>query len=95
MDCGTEEETHEVSSDCEQQKKEMADMKRMVDELKQENQRKSRECEEALNSLRELQNELMRKSMHVGSLGMYTLLLFLTSFIATLKADISVLFFYI
>ncbi|WZZ68810.1 hypothetical protein YC2023_080180 [Brassica napus] len=69
VDCGTEEETHEVSSDCEQQKKEMADMKRMVDELKQENQRKSRECEEALNSLRELQNELMRKSMHVGSLA--------------------------
>ncbi|KAH0919994.1 hypothetical protein HID58_027654 [Brassica napus] len=69
VDCGTEEETPEVSSDCEQQKKEMADMKRMVDELKQENQRKSRECEEALNSLRELQNELMRKSMHVGSLA--------------------------
>ncbi|KAH0875719.1 hypothetical protein HID58_073081 [Brassica napus] len=69
VDCGTEEETHEVSSDCEQQKKEVADMKRMVDELKQENQRKSRECEEALNSLRELQNELMRKSMHVGSLA--------------------------
>lgn len=61
--------------DCEQDEKEMADMKRMVDELKQENQRKSRECEEALNSLRELQNELMRKSMHVGSLGMYIPLL--------------------
>lgn len=60
-----------MRSDCEQQKKEMEDMKRMVDELKQENQRKSRECEEALNSLHELQNELMRKSMHVGSLGMY------------------------
>ncbi|ESQ27967.1 hypothetical protein EUTSA_v10018049mg [Eutrema salsugineum] len=68
-DCKTEEETHEMRNDCEQQKKEMADMKRMVDELKQENQRKSRECEEALNSLRELQNELMRKSMHVGSLA--------------------------
>ncbi|CAH8359364.1 unnamed protein product [Eruca vesicaria subsp. sativa] len=66
MDCRTEEEPHDVSKDSE---KEMADMKRMVDELKQENQRKSRECEEALNSLRELQNELMRKSMHVGSLA--------------------------
>ncbi|KAF8099530.1 hypothetical protein N665_0242s0014 [Sinapis alba] len=64
-----EEETHEMSNVCEQQKKEMADMKRMVDELKQENERKSRECEEALHSLRELQNELMRKSMHVGSLA--------------------------
>ncbi|CAN7040719.1 hypothetical protein IGI04_006169 [Brassica rapa subsp. trilocularis] len=69
VDCRTEKETHEMSNDCEQQKKEMADMKRMVDELKQENERKSRECEEALNSLRELQNELMRKSMHVGTLA--------------------------
>ncbi|CAH2066893.1 unnamed protein product [Thlaspi arvense] len=69
VDCKMEEETHEVRNDCEQHEKEMADMKRMVDELKQENQRKSRECEEALNSLRELQNELMRKSMHVGSLA--------------------------
>lgn len=58
-----------MSNDCEQQKKEIADMKRMVDQLKQENERKSRECKEALNSLRELQNELMRKSMHVGSLA--------------------------
>ncbi|KAG2313176.1 hypothetical protein Bca52824_024733 [Brassica carinata] len=69
VDCRTEEEAHEMSKDCEQQKKDMADMKRMVDEFKQENERKSRECEEALNSLRELQNELMRKSMHVGSLA--------------------------
>ncbi|KAJ0241049.1 Kinesin-like protein KIN-14Q [Hirschfeldia incana] len=69
VDCRTEEETYEVSNDFEQHKKEMADMKRMVDELKQENERKSRECEEALSSLRELQNELMRKSMHVGSLA--------------------------
>ncbi|KFK41647.1 hypothetical protein AALP_AA2G154700 [Arabis alpina] len=69
VECKTEEETPEMRNDCEQQKKEMADMKRMVEELKQENQRKSRECEEALNSLHELQNELMRKSMHVGSLA--------------------------
>uniref|UniRef100_A0A1J3HCP3 Kinesin-4 n=2 Tax=Noccaea caerulescens TaxID=107243 RepID=A0A1J3HCP3_NOCCA len=69
VDCKTEEETHEMRNDCEQQEKEMADMKIMVDELKQENQRKSKECEEALSSLRELQNELMRKSMHVGSLA--------------------------
>lgn len=74
-----------MSNDCEQQKKEIADMKRMVDQLKQENERKSRECKEALNSLRELQNELMRKSMHVGSLGMYMPLLLLKSFIASVK----------
>uniref|UniRef100_A0A7N1A438 Kinesin-like protein n=1 Tax=Kalanchoe fedtschenkoi TaxID=63787 RepID=A0A7N1A438_KALFE len=30
---------------------------------------KSRECQEACKSLQELQNELMRKSMHVGSLA--------------------------
>ncbi|KAL1214469.1 Kinesin-like protein KIN-14Q [Cardamine amara subsp. amara] len=68
VDCRTEEETRGMRSDCEQQK-DMEDMKRMIDELKQENQQKSRECEEALNSLREIQNELMRKSMHVGSLA--------------------------
>ncbi|CAH8334681.1 unnamed protein product [Eruca vesicaria subsp. sativa] len=68
VDC--KKEIHEMSNAyCEQQNKEMADMKRMVEELKQENERKSRECEEALSSLRELQNELMRKSMHVGSLA--------------------------
>jgi kinesin family protein C2/C3 len=58
-----------MRSDCEQQRKEMEDMKRMVEELKLENQQKTRECEEALNSLSEIQNELMRKSMHVGSLA--------------------------
>lgn len=35
------------------------------------NEQKSRECQQACNSLKELQNELMRKSMHVGSLGMH------------------------
>lgn len=42
----------------------------MLEELKRENQAKTRECKEAWKSLKELQNELMRKSMHVGSLGM-------------------------
>ena len=42
--------------------------------MKKENECKSKECEEALRSLRELQNELMRKSMHVGSLGIHVLL---------------------
>ena len=39
--------------------------------IKRENEQKSEECQEAWNSLKELQNELMRKSMHVGSLGMH------------------------
>ncbi|CAN8239468.1 unnamed protein product [Cochlearia groenlandica] len=69
VDCSREEETQGMISDCEQQNKEMEEMKRIVCELTQENQRKSKECENALNSLRELQNELMRKSMHVGSLA--------------------------
>nr|XP_043624723.1 kinesin-like protein KIN-14Q isoform X2 [Erigeron canadensis] len=43
--------------------------KRELEMMKKENECKSKECEEALNSLRELQNELMRKSMHVGSLA--------------------------
>ncbi|XP_010471246.1 PREDICTED: uncharacterized protein LOC104751068 [Camelina sativa] len=68
VDCRTEEETEGIRS-CEQQKREMEDMKRMIEEFKKENQKKSRECEEALDSLREIQNELMRKSMHVGSLA--------------------------
>ncbi|AEE35294.2 Di-glucose binding protein with Kinesin motor domain-containing protein [Arabidopsis thaliana] len=67
--CRAEEEAEGMRSDCEQQRKEMEDMKRMVEELKLENQQKTRECEEALNSLSEIQNELMRKSMHVGSLA--------------------------
>ena len=52
------------------QKKELMETRIMLEELKRENQAKSRECQEAWKSLKELQNELMRKSMHVGSLGM-------------------------
>ncbi|GLT53938.1 hypothetical protein SLA2020_271720 [Shorea laevis] len=58
-----------VLRDFECQKLELAETRRMVEELKRENQVKSRECQEALKSLQELQNELMRKSMHVGSLA--------------------------
>lgn len=53
----------------ESQKIELAETRRMLEQLKRENQLKTRECQEAWNSLKELQNELMRKSMHVGSLG--------------------------
>ncbi|KAK1416632.1 hypothetical protein QVD17_25747 [Tagetes erecta] len=48
---------------------ELMKAKRALEKMKRENECKSKECEEALRSLRELQNELMRKSMHVGSLA--------------------------
>ncbi|KAK9078136.1 hypothetical protein SSX86_002193 [Deinandra increscens subsp. villosa] len=48
---------------------ELLKAKRALEMMKMENECKSKECEEALRSLRELQNELMRKSMHVGSLA--------------------------
>lgn len=50
-------------------KNELAAARKQMEELKKENNQKSKECEEAWKSLNELQNELMRKSMHVGSLG--------------------------
>ncbi|XP_019235363.1 PREDICTED: kinesin-like protein KIN-14Q isoform X2 [Nicotiana attenuata] len=49
--------------------KELKEAKRPVEELKRENEQKCKECAEAWKSLKELQNELMRKSMHVGSLA--------------------------
>lgn len=52
------------------QRRELAETRKAMEELKRENQLKNRECQDALSSLRDLQNELMRKSMHVGSLGM-------------------------
>lgn len=55
--------------DYKSQQKELTEMRSVLEELKGENQQKSRDCKEALKSLKELQNELMRKSMHVGSLG--------------------------
>lgn len=58
-----------VQRDFECQKEELAETRRMLEELKMENQAKTRECQEACKSLRDLQNELMRKSMHVGSLA--------------------------
>ncbi|KAJ6752265.1 hypothetical protein OIU85_002670 [Salix viminalis] len=44
-------------------------MRRTMDELKRENRLQGGECQDALKSLQELQNELMLKSMHVGSLA--------------------------
>ncbi|CAA0808454.1 Di-glucose binding protein with Kinesin motor domain [Striga hermonthica] len=49
--------------------KELFNTKKLLEELRKENELKSKECEEAWTSLRDLQNELMRKSMHVGSLA--------------------------
>ncbi|XP_050218929.1 kinesin-like protein KIN-14Q [Mercurialis annua] len=51
------------------QERELLEMRRALEELKGENQLKSKECQDACNSLQQLQNELMRKSMHVGSLA--------------------------
>lgn len=51
------------------QKKQLLEARKAVEELKKANEEKSNECQEAWKSLRDLQNELMRKSMHVGSLG--------------------------
>ncbi|KAG9439362.1 hypothetical protein H6P81_019527 [Aristolochia fimbriata] len=48
---------------------EQAETKRSLQEAKRENELKNRECTEAWTSLQDLQNELMRKSMHVGSLA--------------------------
>ncbi|XP_068654035.1 kinesin-like protein KIN-14Q isoform X2 [Aristolochia californica] len=48
---------------------EQTETKRSLEEAKRENELKNKECTEAWTSLRELQNELMRKSMHVGSLA--------------------------
>lgn len=53
-------------------KRELMEMRGLMEELKKDNLVKSRECKEAKRDLQELQNELMRKSMHVGSLGMET-----------------------
>ncbi|KAL3508907.1 hypothetical protein ACH5RR_028308 [Cinchona calisaya] len=51
------------------QQKKLIETKQALVELQKENELKHRECQEAWRSLKELQNELMRKSMHVGSLA--------------------------
>ncbi|XP_022717521.1 kinesin-like protein KIN-14Q [Durio zibethinus] len=68
-DCELEVKYKKLQSDYECQNKELAEMRRALEGLKMENQVKSKECQEACKSLQELQNELMRKSMHVGSLA--------------------------
>ncbi|KAJ1266420.1 hypothetical protein BS78_08G149700 [Paspalum vaginatum] len=49
--------------------REKEECRRLLEDLMRENEVKTRECREAQESLRDLQMELMRKSMHVGSLA--------------------------
>uniref|UniRef100_A0A0E0MPM0 Kinesin-like protein n=1 Tax=Oryza punctata TaxID=4537 RepID=A0A0E0MPM0_ORYPU len=49
--------------------REKEECRRVLEDLMRENELKSRECHEAQASLHELRMELMRKSMHVGSLA--------------------------
>uniref|UniRef100_A0A0D9Y1G9 Kinesin motor domain-containing protein n=1 Tax=Leersia perrieri TaxID=77586 RepID=A0A0D9Y1G9_9ORYZ len=49
--------------------REKDECRRVLEDLMRENELKSRECHEAQASLHELRMELMRKSMHVGSLA--------------------------
>ncbi|XP_020540493.1 kinesin-like protein KIN-14Q isoform X2 [Jatropha curcas] len=51
------------------QERELTEMRSAMEKLKRENHLKNRECQDAWKSLKDLQNELMRKSMHVGSLA--------------------------
>lgn len=69
-DCMVEGDYQMLKREYECQRKELTETRRVLEELKRENQHKNKECQKTWNSLRELQDELMRKSMHVGSLGM-------------------------
>ncbi|KAF8413547.1 hypothetical protein HHK36_001538 [Tetracentron sinense] len=67
--CNAEGEVCKLQKHYQLQYKELTETRRALEEFKRENELKSRECQEAWRSLKELQNELMRKSMHVGSLA--------------------------
>ncbi|KAG0497197.1 hypothetical protein HPP92_001888 [Vanilla planifolia] len=54
---------------CDLLSKEQSEMRTALESAKRENELKSQEFHEAWTSLQELQMELMRKSMHVGSLA--------------------------
>ena len=49
--------------------REKEECRRLLEDMMRENELKSRQCREAQELLHDLQMELMRKSMHVGSLG--------------------------
>ncbi|KAK9085934.1 hypothetical protein Sjap_026345 [Stephania japonica] len=63
------EELEKLQRDYELQHKELVETKKILESIRREHNMKNKECQEAWMSLRELQNELMRKSMHVGSLA--------------------------
>ncbi|KAH9605111.1 hypothetical protein KSS87_019846 [Heliosperma pusillum] len=63
------EDIEKLQKDYAIQKQELEEARKAIDELRRENQTTSNECQKALKSLHELQSELMRKSMHVGSLA--------------------------
>ncbi|CAL0310234.1 unnamed protein product [Lupinus luteus] len=64
-----EDKFQKLKRDFDCQRKKLVETMQELREVKRKNQQKSKECQEAWNSLKELQNELMRKSMHVGSLA--------------------------
>ncbi|KAA8524934.1 hypothetical protein F0562_011428 [Nyssa sinensis] len=68
-DHNVEGEFRKLQIEYECQKQELTQTRRALEEFKRENELKNRECQEAWKSLQDLQNELMRKSMHVGSLA--------------------------
>ncbi|KAJ3674529.1 hypothetical protein LUZ60_005145 [Juncus effusus] len=61
--CGKKKREYEVAL------RDKAKIKMNLEELKRNNEAKTRQCNEALTELHELKMELMRKSMHVGSLA--------------------------
>ena len=68
-DCEMEDDYQKLLTAYECQQRELTEMRKTVEELNRGNQVKTKECQNALKSMQDLQSELMRKSMHVGSLG--------------------------
>ncbi|KAK1282708.1 Kinesin-4 [Acorus calamus] len=67
--CNARLEVLNLRRDYESLMMEQGDTRRALEDARKENELKMKECHEAWMSLHELQNELMRKSMHVGSLA--------------------------
>ncbi|CAL1386210.1 unnamed protein product [Linum trigynum] len=64
-----EEDYQTLLSAYESQKSKLTETRKALEEVNRENMLKTKECQEAWKTLEDLQNELMRKSMHVGSLA--------------------------
>ncbi|XP_031504933.1 kinesin-like protein KIN-14R isoform X2 [Nymphaea colorata] len=67
--CNAQKQVSKFKEEYERLQKEQEENNRTLEKLKKENEFKDRECQKARMSLQELHNELMRKSMHVGSLA--------------------------